>query len=90
MPAAAATAARENIDCAVAAAGRVPAELGEQLLTAAKDAFTTSLNSVAAAKPAMPLVVTSYPVVAGDGLAPKDYAAQPAAPAFPLPRAAWS
>ncbi|OPG07017.1 MFS transporter [Microbispora sp. GKU 823] len=63
VPPAAATAARENIDGAVAAAGRVPAELGEQLLAAARDAFTTSLNSVAAVSAAVMAVVTVVALV---------------------------
>lgn len=46
VPPEAADAARESIDRAVAAAGRLPAEQGGELLGAARDAFTSGMQVV--------------------------------------------
>ncbi len=46
LPAAAADAARESVDRAIAAASRLTTEQGEVLLTAARDAFTSGLHVV--------------------------------------------
>jgi MFS transporter, DHA2 family, multidrug resistance protein len=46
VPPDAADAARESVDRAVAAAGRLPAAQGGDLLAAARDAFTTGLHVV--------------------------------------------
>ncbi|MFI6932797.1 MFS transporter [Streptomyces sp. NPDC050287] len=48
LPDAAADAARENLDGAVAAARGIPGSVGDQLLRVARDAFTTGLNTAAA------------------------------------------
>ena len=46
IPADAANAARENVDRAVATAGQLPAEQGNDLLAAARDAFTSGIHVV--------------------------------------------
>jgi DHA2 family multidrug resistance protein-like MFS transporter len=46
LPSDVADAARESVDRAVAAAGRLPAEPGGDLLAAARDAFTSGLHVV--------------------------------------------
>jgi DHA2 family multidrug resistance protein-like MFS transporter len=46
LPSDVADAARESVDRAVAAAGELPAELGGELLAAARDAFTSGLHVV--------------------------------------------
>ncbi len=48
LPADAAAAASEGIDSAVSTAQQLPAELGQSVLTAAQDAFTSGLNTAAA------------------------------------------
>lgn len=64
VPAAAAAAAREGIAGAVGAAEQVGGTLGAELLTAAREAFTTAMNSATGASAALALALAVVAAIA--------------------------